>query len=72
MSSVTSDGMIVSTEKEKDPNFNEDYLWIKKSGIRGMARGGYWANGADAGGYAMYVVSPTSFSGDGVGFRCAK
>ena len=72
VSSVSSDGLIVNTSDEKDPNFNEDYLWIKKSGVRGMARGGYWANGAEAGVYAMYLVSPTSFAGDGIGFRCVK
>ncbi len=72
VSSVSSDGMIVSTGDEQDPNFNEDYLWIKKNGVRGMARGGYWANGSEAGVYAMYLVSPTSYAGDGVGFRCAK
>ncbi len=72
VSSVSSDGIIVSTEEEKDSNFNEDYLWIKKSGVRGMARGGYWNNGSEAGIYAMYLVSPTSFAGNGIGFRCVK
>jgi hypothetical protein len=72
VTSVSSDGNIISTSNKKDPNFNEDYLWIKKSGLRGIARGGYWGNGAEAGVYAMYLVSPTSFAGDGVGFRCVK
>ncbi len=64
--------MILSTGDKEDQNFNEDYLWIKKKGVRGIARGGYWANGAEAGVYAMYLVSPTSFAGDGIGFRCVK
>ncbi len=72
VSSVSSEGKIISTAEKQDPNFNEDYLWIKKNGLRGMARGGYWGNGVEAGVYAMYLVSPTSFAGDGVGFRCVK
>lgn len=70
---VSSRGIPIETiVQEGDPNFNNDYLWIKNSGIRGMARGGYWDNDAEAGLYAMYLVSPTYFSGTGVGFRCAK
>lgn len=70
---VDINGMPVrTTETSPDPNFNEDYLWIKDSGIRGMARGGYWDNKADAGVYSMYLVSPSSYAGTGVGFRCVK
>ncbi len=72
VSSVSSEGRVVTTEKNKDPNFNEDYLWIKKKGVRGIARGGYWSNGDKAGVYATYLVSPTNFAGDGIGFRCVK
>ncbi len=65
-------GMTVATTERPDANYNEDYFWIKNSGVRGIARGGYWDNGADAGLYSMYLVSPPSFAGTGVGFRCAK
>ncbi|OGF27201.1 hypothetical protein A2331_03455 [Candidatus Falkowbacteria bacterium RIFOXYB2_FULL_34_18] len=55
-----------------DFNFNHDYLWMKIDGVRGMARGGYWDNKEEAGIYSMYLVSPPTFAGTGVGFRCAK
>jgi len=55
-----------------DPNYYNDYFWIKNKGIRGMARGGYWDNKSEAGQYALYVVSEPSFAGVGVGFRCVK
>ena len=71
--SVDVNGVSVETNQDKpDANFNSDYFWVKNSGLRGMARGGYWDNGAGAGVYAMYLVSPPSFAGNGVGFRCAK
>jgi len=71
--SVDSAGMAIETDnREGDNNYNNDFFWIKTSGIRGLARGGYWDNKADAGVYAMYLVSPPNFAGTGVGFRCAK
>ena len=53
-------------------NYNEDYFWIKANGLRGIARGGYWDNQSDAGQYSVYMVTPPSFAGTGVGFRCVK
>ncbi len=71
--SVDVKGISMETNPDlPDINFNNDYFWIKNSGLRGMARGGYWDNGASAGVYAMYLVSPPSFAGIGVGFRCVK
>ena len=55
-----------------DANYYNDYFWQKKTGTRGIARGGYWNNKSDGGQYAVYAVNPPSFSGEGVGFRCAK
>jgi formylglycine-generating enzyme required for sulfatase activity len=55
-----------------DENYYYDYFWLKKTGTRGMARGGYWGNGAEAGQYSMYVVTEPSYAGVGVGFRCVK
>jgi len=73
VASADSKGIPIEANKENaDPNFNEDYFWIKSGGIRGMARGGYWENKADAGLYSLYLVSPPSFAGTGIGFRCAK
>lgn len=71
--SVDSAGVPIETDADMaDPNFNEDYFWLKTSGARGMARGGYWANKEEAGMYAIYLVSLPSYAGTGVGFRCVK
>ncbi|RLC36642.1 hypothetical protein DRH27_04910, partial [Candidatus Falkowbacteria bacterium] len=73
VSSVDSSGLPIETNNNQvDLNYNEDYFWIKDSDIRGVARGGYWDNNSDAGIYAMYLVSPPSFAGTGVGFRCVE
>jgi formylglycine-generating enzyme required for sulfatase activity len=53
-------------------NYNNDYFWIKNSGLRAIARGGYWNNKADAGQYAVYIVAAPSAVESGIGFRCAK
>lgn len=55
-----------------NPNYYNDYMWLKKTGSRGIARGGYWANNDQAGQYSVYVVTPPSTAGTGTGFRCAK
>lgn len=68
--SVDSSGMVAETgSNQADKNYNEDYFWIK-NGIRGIARGGYWDNKSEGGIYSLYLVSPPSFAGTGVGFRC--
>lgn len=70
---VDADSLPVKTDKDnKDPNYFNDYFWIKKNGVRAIARGGYWDNGEDAGQYAIYAVPDVSFAGPGVGFRCVK
>jgi len=57
---------------QPDPNYRKDYFWIKKEGVRGMARGGYWNNKTDAGQFSVYVVTPPSGAGAGTGFRCVS
>lgn len=70
---VDANSMPIKTDKDnKDANYYNDYFWIKKSGIRTIARGGYWDNGEDAGQYAIYAVPDAAFAGSGVGFRCVK
>lgn len=69
---VDINGNPIKTDKIENDNFNSDYFWIKTTGIRGMARGGYWDNQEKAGVYSMYLVSPTSYAGAGVGFRCVS
>ncbi len=68
---VDSSGTVIMTGEDPDENHNHDYFWIK-NGQRGIARGGYWGNGDDGGVYANYIVSPSSYAGEGVGFRCVK
>ncbi len=66
-------GMPTATDpKQPDLNYNNDYFWLKKSGWRAIARGGYWDNKDRAGIYALYMVSRPAFAGPGVGFRCLK
>lgn len=69
---VDSDALPVVTGNDKNPDYFNDYFWIKKNGVRTIARGGYWDNGEDAGQYAIYAVPDVSFVGPGVGFRCVK
>jgi len=64
--------MPISTAETPDENYFEDYLWIKTSGTRGIARGGYWDNDSEAGAYSAYIVNEPSFAGIGIGFRCVK
>jgi len=70
---VDSEGLAYETDfNEASEGYHSDYFWIRSQGVRGIARGGYWNNQADAGIYAAYLVVPPSFSGVGMGFRCVK
>ena len=63
-------GDTVLNEANKD--YNSDYFWLKKKGLRGMVRGGYWNNKSKAGVYSLYAVTPPSSVEPGIGFRCVK
>lgn len=70
---MASDAMPTMTEQASgDELYNKDYLWIQESGVRGIARGGYWNNKSDAGKNALYLSVSPSDSADGIGFRCVK
>lgn len=70
---VDSSGIAtISNKNNSNPNYNDDYLWIKDTETRGMARGGFWDNKKEGGIYSSYLVSQPSFAGVGVGFRCVK
>ncbi len=70
---VSADGLPLETDPDNPvESYNGDYLWLKKGGARGVARGGYWANKGEAGQYSFYAVTEPTFSGTGVGFRCVK
>jgi formylglycine-generating enzyme required for sulfatase activity len=70
---VNTDGLPIETDENAPvESYNGDYLWLKTKGVRGIARGGYWANGVEAGQYSFYAVTEPTFAGTGVGFRCVK
>jgi len=71
--STDGESMPGATNPDKgDLNYNSDYAWIKNTGLMAIARGGYWDNETDAGQYSVYIETPPSFAGTGIGFRCAK
>jgi len=72
VSAVDSRGLPIETAETPDPMHNNDYAWFKGSGVRGVARGGYWNNESQAGNFSLYMVSMPDFTGSAVGFRCVK
>lgn len=72
VNSADAGGIALATGEEKNENYNNDYIWVKKGDVLGMARGGYWESGSDAGIFSLYLENPPSFAGPGVGFRCVK
>lgn len=70
--SVSTDGIPIKTGQDPNDLFYRDRFWIDKSQITGVFRGGFWGSGSDAGRYAVHSAIPTSFTGEAVGFRCAK
>ncbi len=70
---VDANGIPIATNPERgDAAFFKDYFWIQKGGVQGMIRGGYWKSRTDGGLYTVNVAVPPSFTGEAVGFRCAK
>jgi formylglycine-generating enzyme required for sulfatase activity len=70
---MSSDGLPAQTRTQTpDPNYNNDYFWLKQKGVRAIMLGGYWQNKDQGGQYSAYAVSYPSFAGSGVGFRCVK
>jgi formylglycine-generating enzyme required for sulfatase activity len=61
-----------TNQSKANPDYNNDYFWLKTKGLRGMVRGGYWNNKSDAGVYSLYAVTPPSSVESGIGFRCVK
>ena len=67
-----ANGIAAETNGSASENYNNDYFWIKNSGVRGIARGGFYSNEEEAGIYSAYLVSQPSYIGVGVGFRCVR
>lgn len=63
---------ISTTEASPDPAFFDDYFWLEPGGVRGMIRGGFWRSQTDGGQYSLNVSVAPSFTGDAIGFRCAR
>lgn len=72
ITSVDSNGVAITSGKNPDPLYDLDYVWTKSDGVFGMIRGGFYGSETDAGVYAMNASVPTSFSSQGVGFRCVE
>jgi hypothetical protein len=72
VASVNDNGLPGQTSNVADENYHQDYFYIKSSGERAIARGGYWDNKQAAGVDAAYLVLPPSFADGGIGFRCVK
>jgi formylglycine-generating enzyme required for sulfatase activity len=67
-----ADGVPSEIATTSQPSFGGDYLFIDKTGVKGMFRGGFWSMNEKAGIFSINVASPMSFVGVAVGFRCAK
>jgi formylglycine-generating enzyme required for sulfatase activity len=72
VSEVDENGIPTKTSPDADENYFSDHFWVDKTGTRGMFRGGFWGVGPEGGQYAIHAISPPSFVGIAVGFRCAK
>jgi formylglycine-generating enzyme required for sulfatase activity len=67
-----NDDLPAETASTSNSTLYNDYFWVKDSKTRGLIRGGYWANKADAGQYSAYAVFLPSDYGTTIGFRCVK
>jgi len=66
------DGVPVSVASSTSDVFHGDYFYIKRDGVSGMLRGGFWNLSEKAGVATVNATIPTTFVGSAVGFRCAK
>ena len=66
------DGVPVKTATSSTVVFHNDYLYLKRDGVSGMIRGGFWNLTDKAGVATINATIPTTFIGNAVGFRCAR
>lgn len=69
---VTADGVPSKTSVSPDAAFASDQFFIDKEGVRGMMRGGFWAMTEKAGVFTVNASIAPTFTGDAIGFRCAR
>lgn len=72
ISGMDLEGVPTATDANPSPEYYSDFFWTKKTGVRGLARGGFWDNAERGGQYALYAEIEPSFAGTGVGFRCVR
>jgi len=60
------------TSNTPDEMYKNDYVWIKNTKTRTIARGGYYNNKEEAGQYTHYIVSTPTETSNATGFRCVK
>ncbi len=72
VTSVDADGVAVTSSELGDELYGKDYFWSKDLGVFGMIRGGFYGSGEDAGLYTLNASVLTSFTSQGVGFRCVE
>lgn len=72
VSLVDGAGLVLETSEVPNGQFGEDYVWIDKSGVRGLLRGGFYGSGTDGGVFAQNMAVPLNFAATGVGFRCVR
>jgi hypothetical protein len=72
VSEADVDGIAVKTSTTSSPVFHNDYFYMKRDGVNGMIRGGFWNLTDKAGVSSINATIPTSFIGNAVGFRCAR
>ncbi len=65
-------GVPTKTAASSSPVFHGDYLYLRRDGVMGMIRGGFWNLVEKAGVATVNATVPTSFIGSAVGFRCAR
>ena len=66
------DGVPVNVARSSSDVFHNDYFYVKRDGVSGMLRGGFWNLTDKAGVADINATVPMTFVGSAVGFRCAK
>ncbi len=70
--SVDAGGVAITSGEKGNEQYGLDYFWSKEEGIFGMIRGGFYGSGDDAGLYTVNAAVETTFTTQGVGFRCVE
>ncbi len=69
---VDTNGLVVETTDAPVSTMGDDYAWTDVEGSYGMVRGGFYANGSDAGVFAQNLNVDFDLRTNGIGFRCVS